>query len=101
MLDVNRLRVIDAVARHGSVTAAAKELHYSRPSVTHRRPPVQQLHPNCTRRPRPDLPEEAERPAFAGLSCRSARQDSNAATARPPAQAYPVLSGALKRSQLL
>src|SRR5687768_2456517 len=35
MLDVNRLRVIDAVARHASVTAAAKELHYSQPSVTH------------------------------------------------------------------
>src|SRR5215469_641242 len=35
MLDVNRLRVIDAVARHESVTAAAKELHYSQPSVTH------------------------------------------------------------------
>src|SRR3954466_5238504 len=35
MLDVNRLRVIDAVARRGSVTAAARELHYSQPSVTH------------------------------------------------------------------
>jgi DNA-binding transcriptional LysR family regulator len=35
MLDVNRLRVIDAVARHGSVTAAARELHYSQPTVTH------------------------------------------------------------------
>jgi DNA-binding transcriptional LysR family regulator len=35
MLDVKRLRVIDAVARHGSVTAAARELHYSQPSVTH------------------------------------------------------------------
>ena len=35
MLDVNRLRVIDAVARRGSVTAAAKDLHYSQPSVTH------------------------------------------------------------------
>src|SRR5919198_2562734 len=35
MLDVARLRVIDAVARHASVTAAAKELHYSQPSVTH------------------------------------------------------------------
>ena len=35
MLDVTQLRVIDAVARHGSVTAAARELHYSQPSVTH------------------------------------------------------------------
>src|ERR671911_128426 len=35
MLDVNRLRVLDAVARLGSVTAAAKELNYSQPSVTH------------------------------------------------------------------
>jgi DNA-binding transcriptional LysR family regulator len=35
MLDIVRLRVIDAVARHGSVTAAAKELHYSQPSVSH------------------------------------------------------------------
>jgi DNA-binding transcriptional LysR family regulator len=35
MLDVTRLRVIDAVARPGSVTAAARELHYSQPSVTH------------------------------------------------------------------
>src|SRR4029079_13458578 len=35
MLDVNRLRVIDAVARHGSITAAAKELHYTQPSVSH------------------------------------------------------------------
>jgi DNA-binding transcriptional LysR family regulator len=34
-VDTNRLRVIDAVARHGSVTAAAKELHYTQPSVTH------------------------------------------------------------------
>jgi DNA-binding transcriptional LysR family regulator len=35
MLDITRLRVIDAVARHGSVTGAAKELHYSQPSVSH------------------------------------------------------------------
>jgi molybdate transport repressor ModE-like protein len=35
MLDVNRLRVIDAVGRLGSVTAAARDLHYSQPSVTH------------------------------------------------------------------
>ncbi len=35
MLDLTRLRVLDAVARHGSVTAAAKELHYSQPSVSH------------------------------------------------------------------
>ena len=35
MLDLNRLRVLAAVARHGSVTAAAQELHYSQPSVSH------------------------------------------------------------------
>ena len=35
MLDVTRLRIIAAVARHGSVTAAANELHYSQPSVSH------------------------------------------------------------------
>src|SRR5258705_7175443 len=35
MLDVTRLRVIDALARHGSVTAAAKELHYAQPTVSH------------------------------------------------------------------
>jgi DNA-binding transcriptional LysR family regulator len=35
MLDVTRLRVLDAVARHGSVTLAAKELNYSQPSVSH------------------------------------------------------------------
>src|SRR5919205_2090864 len=35
MLDVTRLRVIDAVARHGSVTAAARELSYSQPSISH------------------------------------------------------------------
>src|SRR5258705_1375832 len=35
MLDLTRLRVIEAVARHGSVSAAAKELHCSQPSVSH------------------------------------------------------------------
>jgi DNA-binding transcriptional LysR family regulator len=35
MLDVTRLRVIDALARRGSVTAAAKELHYTQPTVSH------------------------------------------------------------------
>jgi len=35
MFDLTRLRVIDAVARSGSVTAAAKELSYSQPSVSH------------------------------------------------------------------
>ena len=35
MLDVTRLRVLDAVARYGSVTAAARELAYSQPSVSH------------------------------------------------------------------
>ena len=34
-LDLVRLRVLAAVARHGSVTAAARELHYSQPSVSH------------------------------------------------------------------
>ncbi|WP_084463519.1 LysR family transcriptional regulator [Microtetraspora fusca] len=35
MLDPVRLRVLVAVAAHGSVTAAARELHYSQPSVSH------------------------------------------------------------------
>jgi molybdate transport repressor ModE-like protein len=35
VLDLTRLRVLDAVARHGSITAAAKALHYSQPSVSH------------------------------------------------------------------
>ncbi|SEG64907.1 DNA-binding transcriptional regulator, LysR family [Nonomuraea solani] len=35
MLDVVRLRVLVTVARKGSLTAAAKELHYSQPSVSH------------------------------------------------------------------
>lgn len=35
MLDLNRLRVLVAVARTGSVTAAADELHYAQPSVSH------------------------------------------------------------------
>jgi molybdate transport repressor ModE-like protein len=35
MLDVTRLRVLDAVARHGSVTAAARALTYSQPSISH------------------------------------------------------------------
>jgi DNA-binding transcriptional LysR family regulator len=35
MLDVTRLRVLAAVARHGSVTAAARALHYAQPSVSH------------------------------------------------------------------
>jgi molybdate transport repressor ModE-like protein len=35
MLDLTRLRVLVAVARTGSVTAAARALHYSQPSVSH------------------------------------------------------------------
>jgi DNA-binding transcriptional LysR family regulator len=35
VLDVTRLRVLDAFARLGSVTAAAKELHYTQPTVSH------------------------------------------------------------------
>ncbi|GGM51485.1 LysR family transcriptional regulator [Dactylosporangium sucinum] len=35
MLDVTRLRVLAALARHGSVTAAAAALHYAQPSVSH------------------------------------------------------------------
>lgn len=35
MLDLVRLRVLAAVARTGSVTAAAKDLHYTQPSVSH------------------------------------------------------------------
>src|SRR5918996_5901079 len=35
MLNLTQLMVLAAVARHGSVTEAAKDLHYSQPSVSH------------------------------------------------------------------
>jgi DNA-binding transcriptional LysR family regulator len=35
VLDLTRLRVLAAVARHGSVTAAARALRYAQPSVSH------------------------------------------------------------------
>ncbi|HEX5121014.1 MAG TPA: LysR family transcriptional regulator [Pseudonocardiaceae bacterium] len=35
MLDTVRLRVLAAIAAHGSVTKAAEQLHYSQPSVSH------------------------------------------------------------------
>ena len=35
MVTLVQLRVIDAVRHHGSVTAAARELHYAQPSVSH------------------------------------------------------------------
>ena len=35
MFNLTHLRVLEAVARHGSVTEAARELHYSQPSVSH------------------------------------------------------------------
>jgi DNA-binding transcriptional LysR family regulator len=34
-MNLTQLKVLDAVARHGSVTEAAKELNYSQPSVSH------------------------------------------------------------------
>src|SRR2546423_12332411 len=35
MVTLVQLRVLDAVRRHGSVTAAAKELSYTQPSLSH------------------------------------------------------------------
>jgi DNA-binding transcriptional LysR family regulator len=35
MLDIVRLRILAAIAAHGSVTKAAKHLHYAQPSVSH------------------------------------------------------------------
>lgn len=35
MMTLTHLRILDAVARLGSVTEAARELHYSQPSVSH------------------------------------------------------------------
>src|SRR5918997_1073100 len=35
MLDIMRLRVLAAIATHGSVTKAAKQLNYSQPAVSH------------------------------------------------------------------
>ena len=36
MVTLIQLRVLGAVRRRGSVTAAAEELHYAQPSVSHR-----------------------------------------------------------------
>src|ERR1039457_1302038 len=41
MLDVTRLRVLVAVARRGSVTAAARALNYAQPSVSHYPSPLE------------------------------------------------------------
>src|ERR671919_3004117 len=35
MLDILRLRVLAAIAAHGSITKAAKQLNYSQPAVSH------------------------------------------------------------------
>src|SRR5256885_16252747 len=35
MLDIVRLRVLAAIAAHGSVTKAARQLRYSQPAVSH------------------------------------------------------------------
>jgi DNA-binding transcriptional LysR family regulator len=35
MLNLTQLKALEAVARHGSVTEAAKELHYSQLSISH------------------------------------------------------------------
>ncbi|SED66569.1 LysR family transcriptional regulator [Jiangella alba] len=35
MVSLVQLRILDAVHRHGSVTAAARELHYTQPSLSH------------------------------------------------------------------
>jgi DNA-binding transcriptional LysR family regulator len=35
MVTLVQLRILDAIRRHGSVTAAAKELHYTQPSLSH------------------------------------------------------------------
>src|ERR1022692_93352 len=35
MLDATRLRVLVAISRHGSVTAAAQALNYAQPSISH------------------------------------------------------------------
>jgi DNA-binding transcriptional LysR family regulator len=35
MLDLVRLRALAAVAQHGSVTVAARELHYAQPTISH------------------------------------------------------------------
>src|SRR6185295_13030809 len=35
MVTLVQLRVLDAVRRHGSVTVAARELHFTQPSISH------------------------------------------------------------------
>ena len=68
--DLVQLRVIEAVRRHGSVTAAAKELRYTQPSISHHLPGS---------RPRP-APGSSRRSAAASGSPRPASLLADRAT---------------------
>src|SRR5918912_1527257 len=59
MLDVTRLRVLHAVARHGSVTAAARELDYSQSSVSHHLARLEAETGACRRGDRHQAPQAA------------------------------------------
>jgi DNA-binding transcriptional LysR family regulator len=74
MLNLVHLKVLAAVARHGSVTEAATELHYSQPSVSHHLSRLEAATGVKLARPRPHRrqPNLAEQPDETGGDQRAA-----------------------------
>jgi DNA-binding transcriptional LysR family regulator len=104
ILDVTRLRVLVAVAQHGSVTAAARALNYAQPSVSHHlarleaetgghaHPALGTGHPADRRRPRSS--PGGRRRSWAGWTPPSGSWPPTSSSGRN-ASGWPVFASAL------